>query len=76
MMDGLSDVARDERAARIALSMLVEPNDPVTGRLVARLGAVKTLWLAERDDAVVGLRPLDAQVWRDHLTRFDVQELA
>ena len=24
MMDGLSDVARDERTARIALSMLVE----------------------------------------------------
>ncbi len=37
MMDGLSDVARDERTARIALSMLVEPNDPVTGRLVAHL---------------------------------------
>ena len=34
MMDGLSDVARDERTARIALSVLVEPNDPVTGRLV------------------------------------------
>ena len=76
MMDGLSDVARDERTARIALSMLVEPNDPVTGRLVAHLGAVKTLWLAERDDAVVGLRPLNAQVWRDHLTRLDVQQLA
>ncbi len=41
-MAGLSDVARDERTARMVLSMLVEPNDPVTGRIVARLGAVET----------------------------------
>lgn len=35
---------------------------------MSRLGAVETLWLAERDGAVVGLSPADAQVWRDHLS--------
>ena len=53
-MAGLTDLAVDERAARMVLSLLVEPNDRVTGRLLARLGAVETLWLAEHDSAVVG----------------------
>ena len=76
MMASLSDVASDERTARMVLSMLVEPNDPVTGRILARLGAVQTLWLAEHDGAVVGLSPVDAQVWRDHLSVPDAKELA
>ncbi len=45
MMTSLGDVASDERTARMVLSMLVEPNDPVTGRILSRLGAVETLWL-------------------------------
>lgn len=75
-MASLSDVASDERTARMVLSMLVEPNDPVTGRILSRLGAVETLWLAERDGAVVGLSPVDAQVWRDHLSAPGANELA
>lgn len=47
MMASLNDVASDERTARMGLSMLVEPNDPVIERLLSRLGAVETLWLAE-----------------------------
>ena len=66
MMAGLSDIAGDDRTARMVLSMLVEPNDPVTGRLLTGLGAMETLRLAERDGAVVGLSAVDAQVWRDH----------
>jgi len=65
-MAGLSDVAGDERTARMVLSMLVEPNDPVTGRILARFGAVETLVFAERGGADVGLSAVDAQVWRDH----------
>lgn len=42
-MAGLSDVAGDERTARMVLSMLVEPNDPVTGRILAR-----SCWRAPR----------------------------
>ena len=75
MMASLSDVASDERTARMVLSMLVEPNDPVTGRILSRLGAVETLWLAERDGAVVGLSPVDAQVWRDHFDAPAAKEL-
>ena len=76
MMASLSDVASDERTARMVLSMLVELNDPVTGRIMSRLGAVETLWLAERDGAVVGLSPVDAQVWRDHVSVPSAKELA
>ena len=67
-MTGLSDAANDERTARMVLSMLVEPNDPVTGRVMNGLGAMETLRLAEGDGAVVGLSAVDAQVWRDHLS--------
>lgn len=68
-MASLSDVASDERTARMVLSMLVEPNDPVTGRILSRLGAVETLWLAEHDGAVIGLSPVDVQVWRNGTDR-------
>jgi len=68
MMAGLSDVASDERTARMVLSMLVEPNDPVTGRLLALVGAAEVLRLAERDGEVGGLNSVDAEVWRDHFS--------
>lgn len=64
MMTSFSEVANDERTATLVLSMLIEPNDPVTGRILSRLGAVETLWLAERNGAVVGLSPVDAPVWK------------
>ncbi|WP_289033283.1 hypothetical protein [uncultured Arsenicicoccus sp.] len=64
MMTSVSEVANLERTARLVLSMLIEPKDPVTGRILSMLGAVETLWLAERDGAVVGLSPVDAQVWK------------
>lgn len=75
-MARLSDVARDERTARMVLSMLVEPNDPGTGRILARFGAVETLWLAERDGAVAGLSAVNAQVWRDRFSAPAANELA
>ena len=51
-MASLSDVASDERTARMVLSMLVEPNDPVTGRILSRLGAVETLWRLIANESV------------------------
>ena len=44
----------------MALSMIVEPDDAVTGRLLGELGALELLRLAERDDAVPGLSALNA----------------
>ena len=75
-MTGLSDAANDERTARMVLSMLVEPNDPVTGRVMNGLGAMETLRLAERDGAVVGLSAVGAQVWRDHFDAPAAKDIA
>ena len=74
-MTNLSHVVQDERTARIALSMIVEPDDAVTGRLLGELGALEVLRLAERDDAVTGLSTVDAQVWRAPFERSDAQTL-
>jgi len=63
-MPTLSEIARDERTARMALSMLVEPDDAVTGHLLAAVGGVETLRLAESDGPVPGLGDVDARVWR------------
>lgn len=67
-MTSFSDLARDARTARMVSSMLTEPDDAVTGRLLARLGAVKTVGLLDRDRKVPGLGRVDARVWRDRLT--------
>lgn len=75
-MSSLSELATDERTARMVLSMLVGPNNPVTGRILAHLGAVETLWLAERDGAVAGLSAVNAQVWRDRFRAMETNDLA
>ena len=58
------------------MSSLVEPNDPVTGRLLARIGAVETVWLAEHDSAVVGFSAVDSQVRRGHFEVPGVKDVA
>lgn len=74
-MTNLSQVVQDERTARMVLSMVVEPDDAVTGRLLGELGALELLWLAERDDAAPGLSAVDAQVWRSQFKRSDARTL-
>ena len=74
-MTNLSHVVQDERTARMLLSMTVEPDDAVTGRLLGELGAFELLRLAERDDAVPGLSAVDAQVWRAQFERSDARTL-
>jgi DNA processing protein len=59
----------------MVLSMLVEPNDPVTGRLLAQVGAVEVLRLAERNGEVSGLDSVDMPVWRDHFNTSDVRSI-
>lgn len=71
----LSQVVQDERTARMALSMLVEPDDAVTGRLLGELGALELFRLAEDEDAVPGLSTVDAQVWRAQFQRSDARTL-
>lgn len=67
-MTSFSDLAKDDRTARMMLTMLAEPDDAVTGRLLSRLGGVETLGLLESEGKVPGLARVDAQVWRDRLS--------
>lgn len=60
-MTNLSHVVQDERTARMVLSMIVDPDDAVTGRLLGELGTLELFRLAERDDAVPGLSTIDAR---------------
>ena len=42
-MATLAEQVQGERMARIVLSMIAEPNDPITGYVLARHGGVETL---------------------------------
>lgn len=62
----ITSLAKDERSARVALASTLEPDDAVTGRLIAVVGAVETVRLAagtggfpKRVDAV------EAGLWRN-----------
>ncbi|WP_288451499.1 hypothetical protein [uncultured Microbacterium sp.] len=46
-MTNLSQAVQDERTARMVLSMIVEPDDAVTGRLLGDLG-VRELFSTRR----------------------------
>ncbi len=74
-MPTLSEIAQDERTARMVLSMLIEPDDAVTGRLLATVGGVETLRLAVSDGPAPGLSDIDAQVWRSHFATSGIDSL-
>lgn len=74
-MPSLSEIAGDERTARMVLSMLVEPDDAVTGHLLATVGGVETLRLAESDSPVPGLGDVDARVWRGRFSTPGIDSL-
>ncbi len=67
-MATLAEQVQGERMARIALSMIAEPNDPTTGYVLTRHGGVETLRLIESDDEVPGLARADTLMWRQRLT--------
>lgn len=66
-MATLAEQVQGERMARVALSMIAEPNDPTTGHVLAHAGGVETLRLIESDDPVPGLTRADALIWRGRL---------
>ena len=74
-MPSLSEIAGDERTARMVLSMLVEPDDAVTCHLLATVGGVETLRLAESGGPAPSLGDVDAQVWRGHFAARDIDSL-
>lgn len=65
LVANLADLATDERTARMALSMIAEPNDSTTGRLLTRVGAVETIRLLEADSMVPVLGRVDGTMWRE-----------
>lgn len=67
-MTNFTDLTTDERTARMVLSMIVEPNDSMTGRLLTRVGAVETIRLLETESTVPVLGRVDGTIWRDRLT--------
>lgn len=66
-MATLAEQVQGERMARIALSMIAEPNDSTTGYVLTRHGGVETLRLIESDDEVPGLARADVLMWRERL---------
>ena len=66
-MSALSELGRDERIARMALSIVAAPDDPATGQLLRRVGAAETLRLTDSDGPVPGMDRIEAGVWRDRI---------
>lgn len=66
-MAAVADQVRDERTARIMLSMIADPDDAMTGRVVSSVGGVETVHLLESDQGVPALGATDAKVWRGRL---------
>src|SRR5699024_4307365 len=69
IMAKLAEQVPGERQARMVQSMIAEPDDSATGRVLGRVGGVETLRLIEDDRAAVpGMNRADALAWRDRLT--------
>lgn len=66
-MPTLTDLARDERSARLVLSFVGTPNHEATGRLLTQVGAQELIALADRDTAIPGMDRAEAAVWREHI---------
>ncbi|OJU41489.1 MAG: DNA protecting protein DprA [Microbacterium sp. 69-10] len=64
----ITSLAKDERSARIVLAATAEPNDSRTGRLIAAVGAVDTVRLAQSDGALpTVLDSMEGELWRRQL---------
>lgn len=71
----ITPLAEDERAARVALAAILEPDDAVTGRLIAAVGAVETVRLASGAGAFPKkVDAIEAGLWRNKVaSRLGVQ---
>ena len=62
----ITSLAKDERSARVALASTLEPDDAVTGRLLAAVGAVETVRLAAGAGALPkNVDAVEARLWRN-----------
>ncbi|KAB1663361.1 hypothetical protein [Pseudoclavibacter sp. CFCC 13611] len=69
----VTSLAKDERAARVALAAVLEPDDSMTGRILTAGGAVETIRLAASSKVV---DPVEGELWRKMIApRLDVVTL-
>ncbi len=66
-MPALTALARDDRSARVLLSIIGTPADVATGKLLTEVGAAELISIAEGDGTVPGMDRVEAAVWRDRL---------
>lgn len=67
MMVSIAEQVAGERMARMVLSMIAEPDDQVTGHVLAQAGGVETLRLLESDDPIPKMSRAGALLWRERL---------
>ena len=64
----ITSLSRDDRSARMVLAVALEPDDPVTGRLLATEGAVETVRLALASGGMPRrVDPVAAELWRSRV---------
>lgn len=73
-MPTLAAIARDDRSARMTLSMIGVPNDETTGKLLSRVGAVRLVELVGTEDPIPAMDRAEAAVWRDRLRAADTPD--
>ncbi len=66
-MATVAEQVRDERTARMVLSMIADPDDTMTGEVLSMVGGIETLSLLEGDGKVPALDETEAMVWRSRL---------
>ncbi|GAA3680340.1 DNA-processing protein DprA [Yimella lutea] len=66
-MVSIAEQVAGERMARMVLSMIAEPDDQVTGHVLAQTGGVETLRLLEGDDPIPKMSSGGALLWRERL---------
>lgn len=64
-METIESLVTDERSARIALAVAVEPGEATTATVMAAVGAQETLRLLTSTETVPGVEAGAAALWRD-----------
>lgn len=64
-METIESLATDERSARIALAVAIEPGEATTATVMAAVGAQETLRLLTSTETVPGVNVEAAALWRD-----------
>lgn len=76
-MGTVGDQVQDERTARIVLSLIADPDDALTGRVLSQVGGVEVLRLLDMETSIPALDENEAKVWRSRLApRLDIGVLA